>query len=207
MLALTLFTHNAESGILIDNFSDSQIATNGGAGPLGIIGTDLINVQRILTATASSTSSTATTEVTVETGLLTIFNSIASNGTASIKYSFNTIDLTAFADDLLLTAVSIDSPGNEFKMIANGSSIFSLPNFGGNGQHSISFSQFSDASVFTHLSNLELIFQGPDSWNAQFSLLTTDSKTVPEPSVAVLLAIGLIAIGSVTRRKDALVKS
>jgi hypothetical protein len=204
MLALALFAHNAESGILIDNFSDSQLVDNGVDGSQSIIGTNLNNGQRTLTATASSSS--ATTEVVVEEGLLTIYNTIASNGIASIKYSFNNIDLTAFANALLFTAVSIDDhPGNEVQMIANGTSFFLLPNFGGIGQHSISFSQFSTPLVFTQLESLELKFQGPKTWNAQFSSLTTNSKTVPEPSIAILLAIGLIAVG-VTHRKDVLVK-
>jgi hypothetical protein len=203
MLALALFAHNAESGILIDNFSDFQAVDNGVDGPRGIIGTELLNVQRTITATASSSSTT--TEVVVEGSLLTISNDIASNGTASIYYSFSNINLAAFANALLFTVVSIDRPGNEIQMIANGTSFFLLPNFGGIGQHSISFSQFSTPLVFTQLESLELKFQGPETWNAQFSSLTTNSKIVPEPSIAILLAIGLIAVG-VTRRKDALVK-
>ena len=201
MLALALFAHNAEAGIVIDNFSDFQAVENDVDGPRGIIGTELLNVQRTITATASSSSTT--TEVVVEKGLLTITNDIASNGTASIYYAFSPIDFTAFANAFLLTAKYIDHPGNEVKMIANGSSFLVLPNFNDIGQHSISFSQFSDTSVFTNLQTLELQFQGPETWNARFSSLTT----VPEPSVAVLLAIGLIALGSVIRRKDTLLKS
>ncbi len=203
MLALTLFVHNAESGILIDNFSDFQLVINNTDGSPGITGTNLSNVDRTITATASSIDDY--TGVVVEDGLLTIFNSIASNGIASIKYSFNNIDLTAFANALLFTAVSIDRPGNEIQMIANGTSFLVLPDFKDIGQHSVSFSQFSDASVFAQLKSLELQFQGHETWNAQFSSLTTNSKMVPEPSIAILLAIGLIAVG-VTRRKDVLVK-
>ncbi len=204
MLALALFTHNAESGIVIDNFSDFQAIDNGSDGPRGITGTDLINAQRTLTATASS--STSTTEVVVEDGLLTIYNTIASKGTASIYYTFNSINLSAFANALQFTAMSVDHPGNEVKIIANNSSSFVLPNFTGD-QHSINFSQFSDASVFTQLNSLRLQFQGPETWNAGFSSLTTVSKTVPEPSLTALFTIGLIAIGSLTHRKDTLVKS
>lgn len=201
MLTLALLTHNAEAGIVIDNFSDYRLVDNSVDGPQSIFGTNLNNVQRTLTATASSSS--ATTEVVVEEGLLTIYNTIASNGTASIYYAFSPIDLTAFANALLLTTVSTNLPGIEVTMIANGTSTFVLPNFGSIDQYSISFSQFSTPLVFTQLESLELQFQGPETWDAKFSSLTT----VPEPSIAALLVIGLLAIGSATRRKNALVKS
>ncbi len=199
MLGITLFAQNAEAGVLIDNFTDFQAAEDDVAGPMTISGTNLSNVKRTLTATPSLGGST---EIVVEDGLLNISNNTDSAGTASIYYSFNTIDLSAFANSFELTSVFNDTINHGVTLIANDSSTFAFQNLSGIGDHYFNFSQFSDPSVFTNLTSLEMKFQGDVAWDAQFSLMT-----VPEPSITALLTIGLVGIASISRRKIALVKS
>lgn len=201
VIAVGLFTPSAESAVLIDTFSKFQYATNSFSGPVSVPGTSLSNLHRTLTATASS--STATTEIVVEKGKLSISNSTDSTGTASIFYSFNPIDFTTFADVLLLTTQFSDA-NYEVEMVANSTSMLSFQNLGGVGRHIVSFLQFSDPLAFKQLHSLELKLRGAQSaWDARFSSLTAGSATVPEPSATALLAIGVAGIAGVGRRKKA----
>lgn len=211
ILTLALFTHAAESAVLIDNFSDLQCMVNGGSCPnlvtpatVSVTGTDLGNPQRTLAATPFPSG---TSRIMTEDGLLTVGNSSDSNGTASILYSFNSIDLTAFASALLLTTESSDAP-YAIEMLANGTSSLSIQNLpslalGAVTQTiSFNFSQFSDPTAFKQLHSLKLTLRGAkNAWDADFSNLTTDTHTVPEPSVTALLIIGAFGIAGAGRRK------
>lgn len=197
-LILLLFVHNAHSATLIDGFTDSQFLIGGVqstdlAGSnvitdLGITDTLLGNARRILQAGSNST------EIDVVGGFLTV--STSSADTVGVYYTFNAIDLSAFAKAFSLNISFIDL-NVLVQIIANGTSIFGFYDFGGIGQYLVDFSQFSDPSVFTHLNSLELKLTGPQAWDAEFSVLAT----VPEPSVIGLLLIGLLAAALNTRRK------
>lgn len=188
----------AQAGVLIDDFTDYQEAINGTDGPMNIVGTDLPNLLRTLTATASPGS--GETEVIVENGLLHISNDSDSSGTVSVFYSFNAIDLTSVAEGFLFD-IDFINRSHEVQVIANATSLFDFVNFGGAGQYEIAFSQFTDPSVFAQLTSLELNFRGVKSWDARFGLLATDSKQVPEPSVIVLLALGFMVMSKIGNRK------
>jgi len=193
ILLLSAAMHNASAATLIDNFTDFQVAENGTDGPLPIFGTDLVNAYRTLTAEANPTD--ADTEVAVESGMLTISNSTDSNGTASILYSFDPINLMSVADALLLNIGFIDL-SFEIQVIANGLSVFDFHNFGGTGQHAIAFSDFTNPSSFGNLSSLQLNFRGVEAWDAQIDLMAanrtgTQTNTVPEPTTWALLIIGM----------------
>lgn len=197
-LTLALFAGNAVSATLIDDFSDFQAIGNGSDGPLPISGSDLSGITRSLTATPFANGDTS--EVVVEQGLLTVSNG-TNGGFASVLYQFDKINLASLSGAFVLATEFMDL-GHQVQLIAYGiddygsnvSSTFGFVDLG-LGEHIIAFSQFSDASVFGHLTSLELKFQGTDAWDAQFRLLATNGNSVPEPSVIALLAIGLLASG------------
>lgn len=201
IFSLFLCVRGAQAGgVIIDDFTDFQTVMNGENGPMGVVGTDLHNVLRTLTATSSSSS--GETEVVVANGVLNISNDFGSIGTANISYNFDAIDLTSVADGFLFNINFIDL-SHAVQIVANATSIFDFVNLGGMGQYEIAFSQFTDPSVFNRLTSLQLNFRGVKNWDARFGSLVTDTKNVPEPSVIVLLAIGLTALSKAGNRKKA----
>ncbi len=200
-LASALLTHNAAAATLIDDFSDFQIATNEVNHLSPILGTDLQNVERTLTATSNSF-----TEIIADDHLLTVSNGFDTE-TTSLYYSFSPINLSALANAFLLTIEDDDQQPYQIQLIANGSSIYGFADFGGIGRHSINFSWFSNPDVFSHLESLEIKFEGSSAWDGQFSRLMADMNSVPEPSVLALLLVGLLGITGIPRGKDSLVKA
>ncbi|OAI13235.1 hypothetical protein A1359_12590 [Methylomonas lenta] len=200
LFTLILSAQTVQAGVIIDDFTDFQAVSNGENGPISVVGTDLPNLLRTLTATASPGNGEA--EVVVANGVLNISNDFGSIGTTSIFYSFNTIDLAAIADGFLFNINFIDL-SHEVQMVANATSFFDFVNFGGVGHYEIGFSQFTDPSVFNRLTSLQLNFRGVKNWDARFGSLVTETKSVPEPSVIALLAVGLTALSKVGNRKKA----
>lgn len=191
-LALTAVVSNVQSAVLIDDFSTAQSVMNGSAGPVNVTGSQLGNLTRIITATASPND--AETTVEINSGFLNIYNDFGSTGTASIFYSFDAADLASIADGLLFNIGLIDLSA-EIELIANGTSRFDFANVGVQNLFEIEFAQFSDVSVFSHLVSLRLNFRGAEDWDGQFGPFTADSSSVPEPSTLFLLALGLGALG------------
>lgn len=192
ILALTAVVSNVQSAVLIDDFSTAQSVMNGSAGPVNVTGSQLGNLTRIITATASPND--AETTVEINSGFLNIYNDFGSTGTASIFYSFDAADLASIADGLLFNIGLIDLSA-EIELIANGTSRFDFANVGVQNLFEIEFAQFSDVSVFSHLVSLRLNFRGAEDWDGQFGPFTADSSSVPEPSTLFLLALGLGALG------------
>ena len=194
-ITLLLTAKYGLAAVVIDDFTDFQVATNETQGPVGVNGSELSNLTRTLTATPSLN---AETEVVVESGALSIANNSDSTGTASIYYSFDSIDLTAGSDAFVLNLDFIDL-FHEIQIIANNSSVYGFASFSGVGQYLIGFSQFTNPLVFTQLTSLELKFRGDKAWDAVYGGLSTNT-TVPEPSAVVLWSLGLMLL-SRTRRK------
>jgi hypothetical protein len=197
LFTLILSAQIVQAGVIIDDFTDFQAVSNGENGPVSITGTNLGNLTRIITATPSQGGTS--TEVVVEAGAFSINNSNDSNGVSSIFYSFNAIDLAAVADAFLFNIIAIDSNdlSQQVQFIAmNGASSaeFGFVNVGGPGQLEIEFSQFTNPAVFSHLTGLRLTFKGVQALDSAFGSLATESKSVPEPSVIVLLVVGLMAM-------------
>ena len=199
IVILALFTQAAESATLIDNFANLQSTTNTVNGPVNVSGSGLSNLQRTLN---SSPTPGGTTRVFVEDGLLTVGNSSNSTGTASVFYNFDAIDLTAFANALVLTTESSDAT-YQIQMIANGTSMLSFQNLasvaiGSPSTIRFDFSQFSNPTAFKNLNSLELKLRGTNAaWDADFSNLST----VPEPSITALFIIGALGIAGGRRQK------
>ncbi len=194
-ITLLLTAKYGLAAVVIDDFTDFQVATNETQGPVGVNGSELSNLTRTLTATPSLN---AETEGVVESGALSIANNSDSTGTASIYYSFDSIDLTAGSDAFVLNLDFIDL-FHEIQIIANNSSVYGFASFSGVGQYLIGFSQFTNPLVFTQLTSLELKFRGDKAWDAVYGGLSTNT-TVPEPSAVVLWSLGLMLL-SRTRRK------
>ncbi|MCK9608363.1 MAG: PEP-CTERM sorting domain-containing protein [Methylomonas sp.] len=191
LLALTAVVGDAESAVLIDDFTTAQSVFNGSTGPVNVTGTQLGNLTRIITAAASPND--AETEVNIGNGFLNISNDSDSAGTASVFYSFDAVNLASVADGLLFNISLIDL-SSEIQLIANGTSVFDFANLGFQGLYEIEFAQFSNPAAFNNLTSLRLNFRGAQSWDGQFGSLTADSKNVPEPSTLFLLTFGLAAL-------------
>ncbi|AEF99303.1 PEP motif putative anchor domain protein [Methylomonas methanica MC09] len=192
LLALAAVASDVQSAVLIDDFSTAQSVMNGSSGPVNVTGSQLSNLTRIITATASPND--AETTVEINHGFLNIYNDFGSTGTASIFYSFDAANLASIADGLLFNIRLIDLSA-EIELIANGTSRFDFANIGVQSLYEIEFAQFSDSSVFSHLVSLRLNFRGAEDWDGQFGPLTADSSNVPEPSTLFLLTFGLGILG------------
>lgn len=195
LLALLFVAHDAQSAVLIDNFTTAQSVLNGSTGPVNIGNSQLDNLTR--TITASPSSAEAETKVTIKNSFLNISNDSDSSGTASIFYSFDATDLTSVADRFLLKIGFIDLSA-EIQLVANESSVFGFANLGGQQLYKVDFAQFSNPTAFTNLTSLRLNFRGAQSWDARFGSLAANSKDVPEPSTFLLLALGLAMLAQTT---------
>lgn len=201
LLSSLLFAQNGQAAFMIDDFLDFQEVENGSTLPMPVIhGTQLTNLTRTLTATPSASPGVITGAVVDDFyGQLSIDNRFGSQGTASVFYSFDQIDLTTVADALVFDLDAIDLLGHEIQVIANTSSIYGFAAMNAIGLHTILFSQFSDASVFQQLTSLQINFRGAKSWDAMYGSISANT-TVPEPSVIALLSIGLLLMGRVSRK-------
>lgn len=192
LLALTAVVGDAQSAVLIDDFTAAQSVLNGSTGPVNVTATQLSNLTRIITAAASPND--AETEVNISNGFLNISNDSDSTGTASVFYSFDAVNLASIADGFLFNITFIDL-SSEIQLIANGTSVFDFANLGLQSLYEIEFAQFSNPAAFNNLTSLRLNFRGAQSWDGQFGSLAADSKNVPEPSTLFLLIFGLAAVG------------
>lgn len=201
ILSLFLYLQGAQAGgVLIDGFTDFETINNDTTAEKPISGTDLPNLLRTLTATETSDGET---EVSVEKGFLHISNDYGSSGTASIFYSFDTFNLASVAEGFLFNIDFIDLEDEvQLEIIANATSVFSFVTLDVAEQYEIKFSQFTIPSVFNQLTSLQLNFKGVENWDGSFGSFVTNSKTVPEPSVIVLLIAGFIAMGKTVIRKN-----
>jgi len=197
-----LLAQNGQAAVMIDDFIFNQEVDNGVNGPVQVTaGTQLSNLTRTLTATESSDSG-ALTGVIVDDfdGVLSIDNNDGSQGTASVSYSFDAIDLSAVADALVFNLNFVDLLGHEIQVIANGSSSYGFAAVDTIGAHTILFSQFTNSSVFQQLTSLQINFRGEKSWDAIYGSISTNTTTVPEPSIFALLSLGLVLMSKVSRK-------
>ncbi len=200
LLSWFLWVQNADAATLIDDFSSFQAISNATDGPQSISSPVLTNLTRTITATASSDQN-ADTEVVIENSLLSISNNTESTGTASIQYSFDTIDLAAIADGLIFN-LQFSDLSHEIQIIANHDSSYGFASLGGPGEYLISFSQFTNPLVFRTLNSLQINFRGVEAWDAVYGSISTHT-TVPEPSLFALLAIGLMLMRPMSFRRAA----
>lgn len=191
-LFASVVVRDVQAAVLIDDFTTAQSVLNGSTGPVNVTGTQLSNLMRTITATASPDD--AETAVDIRNGFLNIFNDFGSTGTVSIFYSFDADDLASVADGFLFNIGVIDLD-SEIELIANETSVFGFANLGAQTLYEIEFAQFTNPAVFKNLTSLRLNFRGVEDWDGQFGLLTVDSNKVPEPSTLLLLAFGLTALG------------
>ncbi len=198
-----LIVQDSLAAKMIDDFLFYQEIENGeDTTPIFTDGTQLINLTRTLKANPSNNSG-ADTGVIVDdfNGTLSIYNSSNSNGTVSILYSFDEINLSAEADALIFSLDFIDNKLHEIQLIANNTSIYGFVAMNTVGASTILFSQFSDPSVFNALTSLQVNLQGEAAWDAVYSSISAAKvSNVPEPSVIALLSIALVFMIRVPRK-------
>jgi hypothetical protein len=188
------------SALIIDDFTEFQevLDTKDSVATTSTenihTGTDLVNASRTFTAMATPTISGSFEDIASGNNLLEISNSAGSSGTASILWNFDTINFTSSSNAILLEVVKINHDFN-VEMIANGTSRFGVKNFNATGNYLINFSDFSNSSVFTSISSLNLNFTGPLAWAGQFKL-STAMQPVAAPITAVPLPPALALMGS-----------
>ncbi len=196
-----LLAQTGHAAVMIDDFLAYQRVENASTLPAPVTtGTQLSNLTRILTASQSADSG-ASTKVIVDDyyGQLSIANNASSKGSASIFYSFNSIDLTAVADALVFDLDFVDLIGHQIQVIANTNSVYGFAAMNVAGLHSILFSEFTDPLVFQHLTSLQINFRGERNWDALYGSISTSTK-VSEPSIFALLSIGLMLMSRVSRK-------
>jgi len=189
--------HKAEAAMMIDDFTEYMWVQNkeSGSTPLH---SNLGDIDRTLETTES-------TNIIVLDGILALGSDGDIAGTMSVLYDFGSsgIDLDDRAVALLFNAYVVDGDVN-LKFIAkdagNNRSEFVMNNLT-KGEHRIGFSEFSGSEdAFSQLTSLELIFSGDPGWDAA---LVGGIMAVPEPSSFALLAIGLLALTGVGRKRFA----
>jgi hypothetical protein len=205
LLSWILLIQNGYTATMIDDFSSYQEVTNGTNGAQSISSPLLTNLTRTITATASSDQD-AETDVVVDDfdDTLNISNNSDSTGTASIQYSFDTIDLTSGVDGLIFN-LQFSDLFHEIQIIANHDSTYGFASLGGPGEYLISFSQFTNPLVFQALNSLEINFRGVKNWDAVYGSISTHT-TVPEPSLFALLGIGLMLMRPIRTRRTVEIK-
>lgn len=196
---LSAFCISAQAALVIDDFTDIQIVRdNQGSGattdsPFSISGSDLgVGVQRTSSSEVFGTDPFAESSIKIGGGKLAISNDASSTGgSASLFWDgFATNDFTAAGTAILLKVISIDL-GVTVEMIINGIASSGSQGFSGPGDFFVLFSDFTSSSEFTAVNSVELVFSGVNPWDGQFSLLVADiPKTVPEPSVLILMLLG-----------------
>ncbi len=209
-LLLTIVGDSWADALIIDEFTHAQTVVDRGntsgatvSSVTGLTGTDLSNVTRIFSATATGGSYSSKEEIISGNHLLKISNSATSSGSATVTWNFDPINFTAFGSAILLEVAAIDlNVGVE--MIANGVSTSGIKTFSQAEDFLVTFNDFSNSSVFANLSSFSLNFTGPQAWDGQFKLLTagTPVATVPLPPSLVLMGAGLLGMIGVTRKKQ-----
>ncbi|MDO8939988.1 MAG: hypothetical protein Q7U98_12595 [Methylicorpusculum sp.] len=198
---LAFSSFSQANSLVIDNFSDYQYVYDLGGdniatteGPLAIAGTGLTGATRTLIAQATGSNFH---ETAIETdNSLSISNTSQSAGNASVIWNFNLTDFTLHGNAIMLQVLAIDIQSGVFvQMIANGSSSSNQIAINGAGDLYVNFSDFDNASVFQGLNQFQLNFKGPQSWDAEFKVLTATTP-VPLPPAFALMSLALFGIGS-----------
>lgn len=215
IIGATFSNYGNANAFIIDDFTQAQTVFDRG-NSLGattsivnsFTGTNLINASRAFTALATANKKANREDITSDSGLLSISNSITSSGTATILWQFDLIDLNVYSNAFLLDVVTIN---HDFKieMIANGTSQSTSKNINAVDNYQINFSDFSDSNVFKNLSSLQLNFTGPLTWSGQFKLSTIPQASVtsvPVPPALALMSSALLGLMGLSNRKKLLTR-
>ncbi len=193
--------------LTVDNFTHIQTVTDRGNSlgattntVTGLTGTDLSNVSRSFSASATAGGFSSKQEIRSGDYALKISNSPTSSGFASVTWTFDPIDFTAYGNAMLLEVESIDLSVS-VEMIANGIASSGIKTFHNVDDFLVSFNEFSNGAVFSNLSSFQLNFTGPLAWDGQFKLLTT-TTSVPVPSAFLLMGSVLLGFAGVSRKKQ-----
>lgn len=193
----------AAASVLIDDFQTYQEVINGVDGPVPISAahTDLNNLERSLSAAANSPYETY---VGIDGGSLVVStNDPGSTSSASVFYAFDSIDFSSMATALLFNVDAKDAGPIGIEFIVNAGSVHAAQMITLAGHYAFDFADFSNPLAFSNVQSLEIKFSGSNAWDAAFSLLATDTRTgstVPEPNIALLIAIGFA--GFAARRQS-----
>ncbi|MDP2433025.1 MAG: PEP-CTERM sorting domain-containing protein [Pseudomonadota bacterium] len=208
-VAFTL-SAGAQAALLVDNFTQSQAVGATGANTIVVstadaltTGTSLSNAFRTLTAhSVGNAAANETVTVYGGLGVLEVANNSFSTGKASVLYTFDATDFTAFGTAILLDVLTIDL-GVAVKMLINGVADSGFQTFTGPGTFYKTFASFTNPAQFTSVTSLQLDFQGSQAWDGTFNFVVTDNPpSVPEPATLGLLGLGLLGLG-LSRRKRA----
>lgn len=191
-LAFNLQSVNAAT--LIDDFEDFQEAHNiiqSSSGPVTISSTELSGVVS-RNFYISSTGDEDSGRMYSELGDLSIASDTGSVVSASVSYNFDNINLTNLANALLFDIESDLS--TQIEIIVNQSSSFIFQNSPQLTQYIVLFSSFNSPEAFSQLSSLRINFNTLEAGDLLMSGISATMASVPEPSIAALLSIGLLAL-------------
>ncbi|PPD32659.1 MAG: hypothetical protein CTY19_11055 [Methylomonas sp.] len=191
-LAFSLQPVNAAT--LIDDFDDFQEAhsiVQPSSGPLVISSTELSGVITRSFA-ISATGDADSGRMYSELGDLSIASDSGTVVNASVSYNFDNINLTNLANALVFDIES--DLATQIEIIVNQSSSFVFQNSPQLTQYVVLFSSFSAPEAFAQLASMRINFHTLEDGDLLMSGISASMVSVPEPSVAALLTIGLLAL-------------
>lgn len=191
-LAFSLQSVNAAT--IIDDFEDFQEAHNiiqPSSGPVTISSTELSGVIS-RSFGISSTGGEDSGRMYSEAGELSIASDTGSIVNASVIYDFDNINLANMANALLFNIESDLS--TQIEIIVNQTSSFVFQNSPQLTQYIVLFSSFNSPEAFSQLASLRINFNTLEDGDLLMSGISATMTSVPEPSIAALLSIGLLAL-------------
>lgn len=211
-----LFAGSANA-LIIDDFSTDQSVGTTAAAPAidfsTVVGGGMISADRLLTInkTAGPSGGANGAYADVLQGKLAIANGPTTDSNVHVLWDGFSTDLTSGGatgiflslpsaiDNTLIIDFNINGAASTItKTFLNGAS---------GSDFFFAFNQFSNSSVFTAVSSIEMVLysDGP-AWDANVDLIETrdapPTTTVPEPATLGLLGLGLLGLG-MSRRKRA----
>lgn len=201
--------------LLIDDFNTDQLVSDvAGGSPStqaenNFSGTSLVGADRTVTVNAIDNPGIGgTARLNAEftnglpgDGILGISaNSASLGGTVQITYNgFASTDFTLAGTSIAMDVVSVDT-GVSVSVLVNGTSTSGTVPFAGSGVFDVGFNEFSDPSVFTHVTSIVFTFSGSTPYDANFQLLRVFNN--PEPATLFLLGAGFAGMAARIRRKS-----